>query len=141
MVEGSGAFVLQGQNQVDQLVGNLRNGSLATAESERADCLVRALVYRVRWSADGWATGLFARWRRCDVGVCRSESRASPTPPRESDNSMGNINPAFEQYLDTNDMGIAILNENLMTIETGALVNAVTADIYLETVGDNDLID
>ena len=54
-------------------------------------------------------------------------------------NNNGQLNPAFGQYLDINDVGIAILNENLLTIETGALVNAVNSDIYLETVGNNDL--
>ncbi len=140
MVEGAGAFVLGGQNQVDQLVGDLRNGSLQL-QNLNALTVSSGLEFI---GSDGLQTdgaaGLFVGGNGSTLTFADPNLALANTAQGIVGNSNGQFNPAFQQYLDVNDIGVAILNENLLTIETGALVNAVNSDIYLETVGNNDLI-
>ena len=139
IVEGGGAFILRGQNQVDQLVGDLQNGSLQL-QNLNALTVSSGLSFI---GSDGLqtdeATGLIVGGNGSTLTFADPNLALANTAQGIVGNNNGQFNPAFEQYLDVNDIGVAILNENLLTIETGALVNAANSDIYLETVGNNDL--
>jgi hypothetical protein len=85
------------------------------------------------------ASGLFVDANGSQLVFADPNVQLADTTQRQTDNNGLRYNPAFGQYLDTTDVGVAIVNEADMTIESGALVNATESDVYLQTVGVHDL--
>ena len=139
VAEGSGAFILQGSNQINLVAGNLLSGTFQL-QNTNALTVSSGLSFT---GSDGtvtdMATGLFAGGNGAMLAFADPNVALSATLQGTAGNVNSRFNPAFGQYLATDDVGIVILNQNTLTVETGALVNAVSSDIYLETVGANTL--
>ena len=137
--EAQGVFILQGQNQVDNVAAKLLNGTMQLKNVN--DLTVSASLSFV--GSDGSVTdsasGLFVDADGSQLVFADPNLQLADTTQRSTDANGLRYNPAFGQYLDVTDIGVAIVNEAAMTVESGALVNATHSDVYMQTVGVHDL--
>ena len=137
--ESGGSFILQGRNEVDRLAGNLLNGTLQFQNTIGLTISSGLSFVGSDGSTSDSASGLFAGGDGASLVFADPNLLLSTTAQGLIGNVNDRFNPAFGQFLDRDDVGIAVLNEGSLTVESGAFVNATNSDVYLETVGDSDL--
>ena len=138
--EGTGAFRLGGANQIDHVVANLVGGSLQLKNTNNLTVSSGLSFTGSNAVVTDTGSGIQVNGPGADLIFADPNIALSSTVQGAVSNAGERFNPAFEQFLDVSDVGVAILNSNTLTVESNAEVRATQADVYLETVGDFDLM-